>query len=164
MSRSLLGLRVADVGDGMCATVFLDHAFVQVDCGSAQGAMRAMAGLPWWWRERPYWDGPGALVLSHFHHDHYNGILLAAEHDPPRPVAPIGYVLFPRLPEALPDAPRFVQAQFAMARRLGDRSGLMEYDLVEAVQRISSSRSLTYLPVSSGDTFPFGASRLGRPP
>ncbi|MEW6425902.1 MAG: hypothetical protein AB1523_14405, partial [Bacillota bacterium] len=89
-------LYVADVGDGLCMafkTIFGD--LVQVDCGSRNSEM-AFNGL-----QRIYcpFASPDIFILSHFHIDHYNGLLyhLTGHAAPPR--FHIREVYYPRIPE-----------------------------------------------------------------
>lgn len=70
---------MADVGDGLCLSIkTIFGNFIQIDCGSLsqgkiQGAKTAAYGL-----KRIYNNfniSPEIFILSHFHIDHYNGLL-----------------------------------------------------------------------------------------
>jgi len=66
---------VADVNDGFCAaihTIFGD--VIQIDCGG-QKYEAAFNGLK---RILNHFSGLDIFILSHFHIDHYNGLLYAS--------------------------------------------------------------------------------------
>lgn len=93
---------MADVGDGLCFSIrTISENFIQIDCGSAQGSKIALEGL-----ERIYdyfkIKTPDIFILSHFHIDHYNGLLLLSNNKHRRKYFlpfEIREVYFPKIPE-----------------------------------------------------------------
>ena len=135
-----------DVGDGMAVGIkTVGGQRIQIDCGSQQGPNGALA-------EAIDRISPDVFVLSHFHADHYNGLLL----DPslPSPSAPVRSVFFPRIPQ-FREREQLIRCLFAVNERiLGGVSGSMEMDFLNLLSRISEF-SFTYRALSAGDTFGF---------
>ncbi|MBT9168902.1 MAG: hypothetical protein DDT19_02253 [Syntrophomonadaceae bacterium] len=104
-------VRVSDVGDGLCVSVgSLFGDTLQIDCGSQQGSSVAAHGLI---KTFDYFHGPDVFILSHFHIDHYNGLLYASVHRPPYTPWQIREVYFPRIPD-FPEKEKFMNFLFAM--------------------------------------------------
>ena len=156
---------MASVGDGLCLGVrscLRDfRGYAQLDWGgetqkmSLDGylRMRAEIGTAYDWRSR-YFVGPREFVLSHYHLDHYAGLVAAANSPNPENYtwAP-QYVYFPGIPQ-FESAPEFYLALFAFnAYMLGDSSGSMDYDLLRAVQTLCGAAN----PGSGQPLFQFKA-------
>jgi ribonuclease BN (tRNA processing enzyme) len=151
------GIYVADVGDGLClgiATVW--GRIVHTDCGSQDGAVAAFEGLNRMYGGLARGLGPDAFVLSHFHVDHYNGLLYASAHR--RIDSRIREVYYPRLPE-FKRKEDFLCALFAINYRVfGDETGLMEYDFLRAIARMNQV-PFVHTPVSRGTVVHLRGSR-----
>jgi hypothetical protein len=152
----MMGMYIADVGDGLCAAVCtVGWHVVQIDCGSQQGSEVAFEGL-----NRIYCGfvgafGPAAFVLSHFHVDHYNGLLYASASR--RLGLQIRRVYYPRLPE-FKRKEEFFRAMLAMnCRVFGSETGVMEYDLLKAISRVTDG-PFVYSPLSKGSVVNVGSS------
>lgn len=141
-------IHVADVGDGLCMAVRVGSDVLQVDCGSAQKPNCALCGLKRVWGGC---GGPDLFVLSHFHIDHYNGLVLATESLWKWRFA-VREVCYPRLPDMDVEEKRELMCGFlAMNRRvLGRRTGLAELDLLSIFRKINSVR-FQFRPISRGD-------------
>src|SRR5688500_14870502 len=118
-------LHMADVGDGLCMRIKADEAVdggrghvMLVDWGGSSGPLAREAFDRAWL--------PDVFVLSHFHRDHYNGLLHAAY--PPRgaggTAAPslrhtlaINRVYYPGLPRFTNNA-EFLKAFHAISLRV----------------------------------------------
>lgn len=141
---------VASVGDGLCVSVRSGSATLQIDCGSQDGACVALSG---WLRACPH--GPDAFLLSHFHVDHYNGLLQAVDGCALRRIGPcnIKEVYYPRLPEFL-GRDKFVayMLTLALATRwtLGSATGVMQYELLQAIKKLNGGGPFTCRPVCAG--------------
>jgi Metallo-beta-lactamase superfamily len=135
-------LMVADIGDGMCAGIWTPGgATIQLDCGSQQDEL---GKLPLTFSR----IRPEAIILSHFHTDHYNGLFGVRDYGR----FAISDVFFPRLPE-FPERVEFARDLFAMALRVfGNRSGSAEADFLNLVTQFSSRR-FTYRSLSAGQVF-----------
>jgi len=88
---------VAVVGDGLSMAV---HTFfgevVHIDCGSQYGNETALNGLE---RTYSYISSPDIFILSHYHKDHYNGLLYASIKQQRIDKFRIREVYYPRIPE-----------------------------------------------------------------
>jgi beta-lactamase superfamily II metal-dependent hydrolase len=138
-----------DVGDGMAVGIkTVGGQRIQIDCGSQQGPNDTLT-------EAIERISPNIFVLSHFHADHYNGLLF--DRGLPSPLAPVRSVFFPRIPR-FSDRDQFIRCLFAVNERiLGGVSGSMEMDFLNLLSRVSEF-SFTYRALSAGDTFGFSGS------
>jgi len=152
---------VSDVGDGLCMSIDTGEV-IQVDCGSSEYFERAFNG---WMRCIDYhWCGcfrrriPRIFILSHFHVDHYNGLLYALHKpkDIPLPYIvninnlQIKEVYFPALPKFKKNR-EFLECLIAMnIRYFGSKSGLPVYDFLETMFRINHSEPFNYGGVFKG--------------
>lgn len=146
-----------DVGDGACIRLItLSDRLLHIDCGSQDGAEMAYDRLLT--SEHLLW-APQAFVLSHFHADHYNGLLFASLKGKPFPFWRNTEVdvYYPRIPE-FTDRQVFLQCLFAMnARVFGSETGVMEYDFRRAMRTLAGPKC-RFQAVSKGDTIRLGSS------
>jgi beta-lactamase superfamily II metal-dependent hydrolase len=142
-----------DIGDGMAVgicTVGGDH--IQIDFGSQQTPVG-------WYPEVFARIEPAVFVLSHFHADHYNGLLAMEPHSSHWPWPKVREVLFPRIPE-FTERLRFARCLFAISQRvLGGVSGSMELDFLNLFSRINK-KPFTYRSLSAGETFSVSGSEF----
>jgi len=147
----MMSVYVPDVGDGLAAGIrTLDGTSIQIDCGSQHD------------KEAAFHKGlcriePEVFFLSHFHADHYNG-LLHANHPRPWSWPAIQQVFYPRIP-VFRERTTFLRCMLAMDHWLmGDTSGSMAADLLSVLSRINR-RPFTYRSLSMGDTVTIGGSQ-----
>ena len=138
---------VADVGDGLCIVIYtIFGKTFQIDCGSQEGSNIALNGFDR--LNSPF--GPDVFCLSHFHEDHYNGLLQASTNPQRFPKLHIREVYYPRIPE-FRERQEFLEALFAMNLRLfGDETGVMAYDLLRTIERINGVQ-FHHRPLSKDD-------------
>lgn len=138
---------LADVGDGLCMTVHtISRSVVQIDCGG-QNVEVALRGLN---RVIDHFSFFDKFVLSHFHIDHYNGLLYASYvQDFP---FKIESVFYPKIP-VFKEREQFFRCLSAMNQRVfGSETGIMAYDLLQAIGRINKGEFFLQRPLSKGDT------------
>lgn len=142
---------VSDVGDGLAAGIrTLDGIRIEIDCGSQHDPEAAFyKGL--------CWITPEVFFLSHFHADHYNGLMY------PRPLTPwllpeVKQAFYPRIP-VFRERTTFLRCMLAMNSWLiGDTSGSMAADFLSALSRVNQ-KPFTYRSLSMGDTVAIGGSQ-----
>lgn len=146
-------LHVTDVGDGLClAAGDWRWGQVQVDCGSQQGSRYAAER----WLEAsvgaPLQHAIKALVLSHYHVDHYNGFVWAANSHSRFPrLRNVTHIYSPGLPDPPVSVP-LLRATLAFAAfTLGARSGIMEVDFRSLAQRLAGGRPIRHRRLFAGD-------------
>ncbi len=140
---------VPEVGDGLAAGLLtLDRTRVEIDCGSMRAPRVALKrGLE---RIRPQ-----AFFLSHFHADHYNGLVFA-KHLPPWFAIREAY--YPRLP-VFKERAGFLLRMLAMSHWLmGDDTGSMAADFLGVLSAINHT-PFTYRSLSLGDKVNIGGSQ-----
>ena len=151
---------IADVGDGLCMGVnTLAGKIIQIDCGSQQGSKVAFEGFK---RVGYGICGESVFVLSHFHIDHYNGLLYASLAGGHRLRCPtvIKEVYYPRIPD-FERSNDFLLYLLAMNLRVfGNETGVMECDFLKAVSRINRGQRFRFRPVSRGDVINTGGANL----
>lgn len=147
----MMSVYVPDVGDGLAAGIHtLDGTRIQIDCGSQHDEKAA------------YSKGlcriePEVFFLSHFHADHYNG-LLHANHPRPWPWLAIRQAFYPRIP-VFRERTTFLRCMLAMDHWLmGDTSGSMAADFLSVLSRINRTPFM-YRSLSMGDTVTVGGSQ-----
>ena len=144
---------VADVGDGLCMALRTSFGeTIQIDCGSQQGSDVALNGLMKFYN---HFSSPDIFMLSHFHLDHYNGLMLASS---------MGYfpipweikeVYYPKIPK-FRERDEFTLCLFTMNLRVfGSETGIMQYDFLKTIFRINR-KSFSYKSVSKGDLINIG--------
>lgn len=145
-------ISVADVGDGLCIAIYtLFGESILIDCGSREGSQVALDGL----RRILYpFHGIDVLVLSHFHIDHYNGLLRASnelDNYIPPIIPQIRQVYYPRIPE-FKEKEEFIADLFVMNLIIfGDETGIMEYDFLKAISKINRGQPFIHKALSKGD-------------
>lgn len=147
---------VADVKHGLCMAVRTVFGEVmQIDCGS-RSAKTAFEG---WGRILDNSYFPSVFVISHFHVDHYNGLVYASNNCGQCPKLRIRRMFYPRIP-AFKDREEFAVCLFTMnCRLLGKKTGLMEIDFLNAVGRINTM-DFKYESLHSGKTVHLNGSTL----
>ena len=148
----MIAYYLPDIGDGLAAAIkLLDGTDLQVDCGSQQYPKQA-------YRKSICRINPDIFILSHFHLDHYNGLLF---YEKCRPFSHpnIKQVFFPKIPRK-GETCKLLKCMFLMhIRVMGDLSGSQELDFLYILSRINKS-PFTYRPVSQGDKLIIGGSQL----
>lgn len=142
------GIYVADVGDGLCMAIqTIFGEVIQIDCGGQDGSSVALNGLK---RIFNHFHTPDVFILSHFHIDHYNGLLYAPINCCGLPFFRIRRVYYPRIPE-FREKEKFLCCLFAINMRVfGSETGVMEYDFLRTISRINRI-DFEYKPLSKGD-------------
>lgn len=138
---------MADVGDGLCMTIntIFGKTF-QIDCGTSNGSNIALDGF----NRINFPFGPEIFCLSHFHKDHYNGLLQASINPRRFPKLHIKEVYYPRIPE-FTEQKEFFESLYAMNLRLfGYETGVMAYDMLKTISKINGI-SFNYRPLSKGE-------------
>lgn len=138
-----------DVGDGLCVGLFtfFDEC-IQIDWG---GNKNAVNYNPLRERVSPVFS-PNRFILSHFHLDHYNGLLYHSKltKPPTFPYFDFQKVYYPKIPE-FPRKKEFIMELFSINIRVfGDSSGQIDYDFLEALRKINN-HDFEYMPLSQGD-------------
>ena len=145
--------RLIDVGDGLSMTMSRRGGglgTLQVDCGSQSGGLRAAEA---WARDCPTQDRSrtGALLVTHYHTDHYNGWLHVADSGGLGSLPKLDRFYHPRLPT--PESADVLLALFAL-RSLGSGTGSMDLDLWRVAARLSGRNWVRRTSLVQGDTFP----------
>ena len=142
------GIFVADVGDGLCMAInTISGEIIQIDWGSQEGGRTAFTGFK---KIHYYLRSPDVFILSHFHVDHYNGLLYASINLHEYSSFRIREVYYPRVPE-FKERKKFIDALCTMNLRVfGSETGVMEYDFLKAISRVNRI-SFKYKPLTKGD-------------
>ena len=154
----MTGLFMADVGDGLCvafSTLFGQTALI--DCGSQQNPVLAYNGL----LKIHNWPlGHDAFILSHFHADHYNGLLYGAEIFSGRSPLMIREVFYPRIPDFTEKA-KFAEYLFSINLILfGAETGVMAYDFLNTMLKLNNHIPFRQTPLYQGKIIEIGGSRF----
>lgn len=145
---------VADVGDGLCMAINTPlRKRVQIDWGgearepSLQAIERIVSNL----------GTPDVFILSHFHLDHYRGLLYACTNNFIR--LQVEKVFFPRIP-FFPKREIFLRALFTInLLTFGKESGIAEYDFLQCLYNINDV-PFRYKALSKGDHIEIGGIRF----
>ena len=149
-------IRVADVSNGSCVSLVSDANNLQIDCGKANSPTSTNAFQAWEGFTSYPNHSTESFLLSHFHLDHYNGLAYGAHKDKRR-LFSISRAYFPRIP----DFPSLIKqlrnefyraVQFLNAVRISFGTGLAEWDFMQMLSRINSTKFL-YRSLSNGDIF-----------
>jgi ribonuclease BN (tRNA processing enzyme) len=133
---------VSDVGDGLCMELrVMSNETIQIDWGSQQGGRFAFI--------KGNNINPDVFILSHFHADHYNGLLYASTKSN-NIKWKVKKVYYPRLPYFQKNQDFFLYLLTMNLRILGEETGIMEYDFLQTIAKINSI-DFEYTPVSQGD-------------
>jgi hypothetical protein len=147
-----LDLHVKSVGDGACAAVIdsrTGHGVMLIDGGSTRGKRVAGGAVE---RALHRSEGDLAIVITHLHQDHFNGLIDCAERG--LVIADDPVLVQPRLPRGLASGP-FLERFFALDIALGEASGVPDVDFAAALERMSIG-PVWRKPVSKGEWFRAG--------
>jgi len=149
------GVYVADVGDGFCSAIFEGLGEVaQIDCGG-RDAEHAFDGME---RIADH-HSPDTFFLSHYHIDHYNGLLFSSTRHRTSPLR-VRNVYYPRLPKFKKNE-EFLRSLFAINMRVfGDETGIREYDFLNAILHINNGTPFRQKGLSRGDMVELNGSVL----
>jgi beta-lactamase superfamily II metal-dependent hydrolase len=121
---------------------------IQIDCGSSQGSKVVLKGLM---NIYNHFYNPDVFMLSHFHMDHYNGLMFASSKSSFPNTWRIKEAYYPKIPN-FPEKNKFMTCLFTINLRVfGNETGIMEYDFLKAISRINRGRPFKYKPLSKGD-------------
>ncbi len=139
----MIALSVPDVGSGLSARILtVQHSHIQIDCGADRPETAFNRG--------PREVNPEAFVLSHFHYDHYNGLLYAlrtSNHE----WDGLRVVCFPRVP-SFPQRREYLSCLFAMnCFLMGQMTGSREAELLELLFQVTG-RKPKYRALSAGES------------
>ena len=143
---------VADVGDGLCMAINTDSCdIIQIDWGSQQGGYKAYIGFQ---RIKENYCSPSIFILSHFHLDHYNGLLYAStirKNFEPLKIKKVYYPRIPKFEDQKEAQKELITAFFTMNMRIfGDDTGVQEYDFLRTISKINSEEFKSK-PLSKGE-------------
>lgn len=161
MENGMRRFIMASVGDGLCtAGVYGDHfhsslRFYQHDWGgsSITQALDGYKTLTRGFCSNYCWENhqPESFVLSHFHLDHYIGLLAAARDQSWKGTWTPNNVFFPGIPE-FQDKKAFLAALFSInAIQFGAVSGLVEYDFLKAISKLRGGSQFFYQRLYQGN-------------
>lgn len=139
---------VADVDHGSCLSIFFDcYTKIQTDCGSFNNPRKAylkwknINSLNMYIKEEVF-------ILSHFHLDHYNGLLYAASKgDKSFPITKVYYPIIPEFPESEMNKVFFHYLIALNIYIFGNITGLPAYDLLLTVNKITNKQYFIHDPV-----------------
>ena len=141
------------VGDGLCHR--LDRpgwgpVGLQIDCGSQQGARLAAER----WQRTTYPSAllhTGAICVTHYHTDHYNGLVWAARQSSFPRLPFLGEFYHPGTPTT--ETRHLLRALFAVHSYTVGSTGLpMDVDLWQTLTRLSGLGSVGRRALYQGDT------------
>ncbi|RLI67242.1 MAG: hypothetical protein DRP02_14770 [Candidatus Gerdarchaeota archaeon] len=140
---------MADVGDGFCMGIHtILGSLIQVDCG---GENKKVAFEGFTRTINFYNNVPDAFILSHFHVDHYNGLLYTSINPFRYPSFRIREVYYPRIPE-FKRKNEFLLKLFTLNLAVfGSETGVMEYDLLRTITKLNNGKPPIKKPLSKGE-------------
>lgn len=156
-------IKVADVSNGSCVSLVSDENNIQIDCGKANTPTSTNAFQAWEGFTSYPNHSTESFLLSHFHLDHYNGLAYGAYKDKRR-LFSISHAYFPRIPDfpLLIKQLRnefYIAVQFLNAVKISFGTGLAEWDFMQMLSRINSTK-FVYRSLSSGDFFCNGSDKF----
>ena len=155
----MMSIYVADVGSGLCISLrTISGKRVQIDCGDDRDDIKAFIKF----RVLNH-VLPNVFILSHFHCDHYNGLLQAMN----KPMVFFGWirdVYYPTIPdfpeirdEAIEIGIEDIRSEFMCdimainARVFGSETGIMEYDFLKSIYELNHGKDFNYRSLAKGD-------------
>lgn len=144
-------IHVPDVGPGLAAKfTTISGRNVQIDCGSLDNpnaAYECSMGT--------HGTKPSVFFLSHFHKDHYNGLVTA-----PDSSQFIKKVVFPDMPDHK-KSKRFLESIFTMDMlNLAKQTGSWPGDLYKNILRINTHSDFEFKAVSKGNSVQVGSTQF----
>jgi ribonuclease BN (tRNA processing enzyme) len=144
------------VGDGLSMSLVADpRVRFHIDCGGTFMELAAKSLIR---------TSPNVFILSHFHYDHYNGLLYLNRNGVYSNILDLDNVYFPRIPELIYDGrdqSRVFMFALLTANSLifSSETGIMEYDFLRCIQYLNS-KPFRYHPVSKGDTITYAGEKF----
>jgi glyoxylase-like metal-dependent hydrolase (beta-lactamase superfamily II) len=148
----VLSVHVPSVGDGLAATLTTASGVrILVDCGSQNQQAAA-------WSKGFVRSRPEVFVLSHFHTDHYNGLLVEEPGLQARPLV-VQEVYFPVLPRFSKQRESLCAMLAMQWYVLGSETGEMAVDLLRVLARRSES-GFQFRPLWQGEVVRTGGTSV----
>lgn len=140
---------IPDVGDGLSFTLGTSKKTYQIDCGSQHKPKCAFKKMD---RGRYFFESePEVFILSHFHKDHYNGLLEPSRESSTYKRFNFNKVYHPRMPIFDRDE-ELAYALFTINKRvLGDKSGVPQRDFLQVISKLNRNQDFEYKSLSKGD-------------
>ncbi|SHF22674.1 hypothetical protein SAMN02745164_02043 [Marinitoga hydrogenitolerans DSM 16785] len=145
---------MANVGHGLCMLMESEKQYIQIDCGAGNNSFSKKA-CESFFRNIYYFEWADKFILSHFHSDHYNGLLYLCKNKNRRFFYNLKDIYFPGIPKIVRDnedlgSKIFLYLLSINNRILGNSSGSMEYDFLEVMKCLNNT-SFNYKPLFQGD-------------
>lgn len=155
-------LFMANVGHGLCMAIRAEEDVCQIDCGDNYNCSgkHAAKGLE---RIFSYFSKPNIFVLSHFHLDHYNGLLYHYKQNHKdifeQKIEKVYFLGIPKMENGY-DKKLFLallsmNIRLITAKTIGDFSGSMELDFLDIIFKLNG-KNFTYKPLYEGDKINIG--------